>query len=238
MQVQFPSPAATDYVEGRLRTIPTESPDVQYSTLERQPDTLLEHDPPSNSVGQQNDLEGLSVKPTDANDLTIAPISIDSRSRNLVADSMIDFENLQFDDESFLEDILLCQFSYNPPGLTVASSPVPDTGPAVNLPGLPDDIVQLDVGDPPNDTGQKVYGNPNCAVQITTNELEVFHAKLMIADVDGTLANFQKPSLSRSLRCIIAYFQHFDPHAPFIHYASFSISTEHRMSPSIKILLR
>lgn len=142
--------------------------------------------------------------------------------------SMIDFSDLQFDDESFLEDILLCQFAYNPSGLTVPPSPTADARSSINLPDCADVMVQLDASEPPNDAGQKVSVNPNCAFQITANELELFHAKLIIADADGTLDNFKKPSLSRTLRCMIAYFRHFDPHAPFIHYASFSVSTAHR----------
>lgn len=143
-------------------------------------------------------------------------------------DSEIDFPDLQFDDESFLEDILLCQFAYNPSGLTVPSSPAAEARSFINLPDYTDDLVQLDASELPKDAGQKVNVNPNCAFQITANELELFHAKLIIADADGALGNFKKPSLSRTLRCMIAYFRHFDPHAPFIHYASFNVSTEHR----------
>ncbi|KAK5046984.1 hypothetical protein LTR84_006926 [Exophiala bonariae] len=227
IQVQFPSPAATDYVEGRSRTIPVESPNGQYSPLEQQGFTILKYNAPSNPAQQRSDLEDISMATPDAACAHIAATSLGSQIPNPVGDSMIDFENLQFDDESFLEDILLCQFSYNPPVLTVASSPVPEIAPTIGLPELPDSIAPLEISHPPNDAGQKSNGNPNCAIQITSNELEVFHAKLLISDVDGTLSNFHKPSLSRTLRCMIAYFQHFDPHAPFVHYASFSISTEH-----------
>lgn len=230
MQVRFPSPAATNYVDGRQRNIPVDSPSGHHSTLPRQADTLLGCNPPSNSVQQLSDLDGISMTTPDALSTIIAPASIGSDARNPMGASMIDFESLQFDDESFLEDILLCQFSYNPPGLTVASSPAAEAGPLIGLPDCTDDIIQVDVSEPPNDGGQKVDGNPNCAIQITANELEVFHAKLIITDADGVLANFKKPSLSRTLRCMIAYFRHFDPHAPFIHYASFSVSTEHRES--------
>lgn len=147
-------------------------------------------------------------------------------------DNTLDFSDLQFNDETFLEDVLLCQFTYNPSGLTIPSTPTASTMPVTNVGEDPENIPQLNGDEPSNDAGvsisQKSSLNSNSAVQITPDELELFHANLMIADAGGDLAHFKKPSLSRTSRCIIAYFQHFDPHAPFVHYASFNVSKAHR----------
>ena len=156
--------------------------------------------------------------------------STGSAAPNTIADGAIDFSNIQFDDETFLEDVLLCQFTYNPSGLTVPSTPIMDPRPLTNLTDCLDDVLELDTIAQPSNADQRVNTHAHSTFQITANEFEIFHAKLVTAEIDGTLGRFKKPSLSRTLRCIIAYFRHFDPHAPFIHYASFSILTSHRKS--------
>lgn len=140
----------------------------------------------------------------------------------------MDFSAFQLDDESFLEDVLLCQFSYNPSGLTIPSTPTLAALPMPSITDYADAIAQLDSTELSEGNGIKLSPNPTSILQITQDELELFHAKLTVTDAEEGLANFKKPSLSRTLRCIIAYFRHFDPHAPFIHYASFNISTAHR----------
>lgn len=141
---------------------------------------------------------------------------------------LMDFSAFQLDDESFLEDVLLCQFSYNPSGLTIPSTPTIAALPMPSIVEYTDVITQLDTNELSDSTGNKINANSTSILQITQDELELFHAKLTITDAEEGLANLRKPSLSRTLRCIIAYFRHFDPHAPFIHYASFNISTAHR----------
>ncbi|KAJ9639748.1 hypothetical protein H2204_003541 [Knufia peltigerae] len=142
-------------------------------------------------------------------------------------DGLMDFSAFQLDDESFLEDVLLCQFSYNPSGLTIPSTPTLAALPMPSITDYADAIAQLDSTELSEGNGIKLSPNPTSILQITQDELELFHAKLTVTDAEEGLANFKKPSLSRTLRCIIAYFRHFDPHAPFIHYASFNISTAH-----------
>ena len=142
---------------------------------------------------------------------------------------MMDISDFQLDDETCLEDVLLCQFTYNPSGLTIPSTPTAAALPAiVDVAECQDPTLPLNSNDLPNGANQKFSPGPMAALQVTPDELRLFHAKLTIADAEECLVSFKKPSLSRTLRCIIAYFRHFDPHAPFIHYASFNISTTHR----------
>jgi hypothetical protein len=103
--------------------------------------------------------------------------------------------------------------------------------PATSIDQDPIDPIQLDDVEPSHVAiSQNTNTSSKSTLQITADELELFHAKLTIADKDGDLGLFKKPSLSRTSRCIIAYFRYFDPHAPFVHYASFSISKSHRQS--------
>ncbi|KEF59861.1 uncharacterized protein A1O9_04709 [Exophiala aquamarina CBS 119918] len=233
LQFQFPSSSATELFESRSRSLPVGSPNGQFPILEPHLDQPQSYNLPANNAQQLNFLDRTSRTIADSlNTANVAPTSIGSPAHNPMPDSVIEFPDLQFDNESFLEDVLLCQFAYNPSGLTVPSSPAAETRFLINLPDCTDNIVQLDASELPKDagsldTGQKFNVNPNCAFQITANELKLFHAKLIIVDADANLDNFKKPSLSRTLRCMIAYFRHFDPHAPFIHYASFNVSTEH-----------
>jgi hypothetical protein len=147
-----------------------------------------------------------------------------------VPDSTLDFTDFQFSDDAFLEDILLCQFTYNPSGLTVPSTPTATAASLASAEDIPNFLPQLTVTTPIHSHERECRKSPaaKSALQVTSTELEAFFAKLSLADVDGDLGHFQKPSLSRTSRCIISYFRYFDPHAPIVHYASFSIAKTHR----------
>ncbi|KAJ9606189.1 hypothetical protein H2200_009150 [Cladophialophora chaetospira] len=148
---------------------------------------------------------------------------------NPMPSNVLDFSDFQFDDEAFLEDVLLCQFTYNPSGLTIPSTPTAAVIPVTGVEDVSDNLPQLSDSEPVQDVSiaQRVTPLLKSAIPVTADELELFHAKLTIADKDGDLSQFKKPGLSRTSRCIIAYFRYFDPHAPFVHYASFSISKTH-----------
>jgi hypothetical protein len=144
------------------------------------------------------------------------------------ASNLLDFSTFQFNDETFLEDILLCQFTYNPSGLTVPSTPTAPSALVTNMDEIPNNLLPQSgaEGSQRLTAGEDITSTS--ALVITADELELFHANLMTANGEGDLNHFKPPSLSRTLRCIVAYFRHFDPHAPIIHYASFKISTAHR----------
>ena len=152
--------------------------------------------------------------------------TLDSSATVALADHTLDFSNFQMDDEGFLEDTFLCQFTYNPSGLTIPSTP---TAPGMDLLSI------LDNQDSSIHPSVKVFTSENgskaishSALQVTHDEHRLFLATLA-ADVSNSgLHRLQRPSISRMQRCLIAYFRHFDPHAPFIHYASFSVAKTHR----------
>lgn len=185
----------------------------------------------SGTFARQLQIYSQSTSRTQGDEMN-ASTSAASMGGGSAVDNTLDFSDIQFNDETFLEDVLLCQFTYNPSGLTIPSTPTASTMPMTNIGEYPENISPLNGDEPSHEVGvgvgQKPNVSSNSAVQITPDELELFHANMTIADGGGDLAHFKKPSLSRTSRCIIAYFQHFDPHAPFVHYASFNVSKAHR----------
>lgn len=186
--------------------------------------TQMDFNPPTD-FGSCVDPDG--TVPT--HELAIAspvPTALVSSATDALPDHNFDFSNFQLDDVGFLEDTFLCQFTYNPSGLTIPSTP---TALALDITNSLDDgdsSVQPSTKPFTSDNGSKA--NSRSALQVTHDEHRLFLATLAPDDANSDLHRFQRPSISRMQRCLIAYFRHFDPHAPFIHYASFSVAKTHR----------
>ncbi|KPI41947.1 uncharacterized protein AB675_5498 [Cyphellophora attinorum] len=172
-----------------------------------------------------NVIDGLSVTPVSNHDVQLQQLPFQPE----VLQQPVDFSF----EAMFLEDTLLLQnFAYNHSGLTEPSTP---THRAQVLPALPPtglDALQAAVSDAgsPARADRSVHD----ALQITAADLQGFHANLDRADPAGDLQDFRRPTLSRTLRCLIAYFQHYDLHTPIVHFASFKISDAH---PSLVLIM-
>lgn len=139
--------------------------------------------------------------------------------------------DFSFDEDMFLEDTLLFQFAYKS-GMTIPSTP---TNRGTVLPILPPnelDTLHSVLSDA--ESPARVDRSVHDALHITANDLQGFHQNIDRADIAGDLRGFRKPTLSRTLRCLIAYFQHFDLHTPIVHFASFKISDAH---PSLVLVM-
>ncbi|KAK4940366.1 hypothetical protein LTR10_019472 [Elasticomyces elasticus] len=164
------------------------------------------------------------------------PTTLVSSATGALPDHTLDFSNFQLDDVGFLEDTFLCQFTYNPSGLTIPSTPAALALDITNSLDDGDSFVQLNTKVFTSENSSRV--NSHSALQVTHDEHRLFLATLAAEDANSDLCRFQRPSVSRMQRCLIAYFRHFDPHAPFIHYASFSVAKTHRSwLPMLKLNL-
>lgn len=135
----------------------------------------------------------------------------------------MDFSGFPFDDNVFLEDSLLFQFNYNHSGLTVPSTPNPYNASS----GTGNYTSGLQVVTPESAATSRVETSVHNALEVNAEDLHAFYENLDRFDEEDDLSDFQRPSLSRTLRCLVAYFQHFDPHTPLVHFASFSVAESH-----------
>lgn len=144
----------------------------------------------------------------------------------------LDYDTFAFDQEMFLEDTLLFQFNYNHSGLTIP--PTPTQAPA-QLSTLPEASIRpFQLATPESVSELRSTTGVHNALHISADDLLQFHNKIALADPDGHLSHFRRPSLSRTLRCLIAYYQHFDLHTPIIHFASFKVAEAH---PSLVLVM-
>ena len=182
---------------------------------------LIEPRPPVPTGPENHDFETTNPQPN----ISDPSISMMPPTTNPVPSTM-EFPSFSFDEDMFLEDTLLFQFNYNHSGLTIPSTP---NLPGVSLPNISDSsITSIQLATPESAPDLRPDTSVHNALHINTDELQMFHAKLTDADPHGDLHQFRRPSLSRTLRCLIAYFQHFDPHTPIVHFASFKIYETHR----------
>lgn len=147
-------------------------------------------------------------------------------STNMIQSDPTDFSNFLLYGGEFLEDAFLRQITYSSSGLTIPPTPIVSSATIANATDLQDTTHQL--ATPESSIGARHKGTTSNVLHIAPEELDIFHAKLTASAVVGGQLHFRRPSLSRTLRCIIAYFRHFDPHCPIVHYASFKISETHR----------
>jgi len=159
-------------------------------------------------------------------DFAPAARSILGSPANLMQTNLDDGFDLSLTDDIFLEDTFLHHFTYDASGSALPTIPAPTP---VATPVATSDMMNAhsETTQPgPSEAAQESEYRPvhSNALQIEPHELETFHTKLAQCDINGDLAAFKRPGLSRTLRCIISYFRHFDPHTPIIHYASFKIS--------------
>ncbi|KAF7544652.1 hypothetical protein G7Z17_g9779 [Cylindrodendrum hubeiense] len=138
-----------------------------------------------------------------------------------------------FDDLGFLEDFLLPDTSMIPGN--IASMAYEDEC----MPGLPS-WDNIGLGSHPSrvtlPTFQTTVSNvrgklsePSYFQVLSTNnyEVEEFRKQLYCTCPHDLLRSFRFPSRSRIVRCIVAYFDHFDPHTPIIQHAKFSLCGTH-----------
>ena len=149
-------------------------------------------------------------------------LSFDQTLSGRIPETM-DFSAFPFEEDVFLEDSLLFQFNYNHSGLTVPPTPDPYNGSN----GFDNSTSGMQVVTPESATTSRVEASVHNALEVTAEDLHAFYENLDQADEEDDLSDFQRPSLSRTLRCLVAYFQHFDPHTPLIHFASFSVGESH-----------
>ncbi|KAK7409634.1 hypothetical protein QQX98_008149 [Neonectria punicea] len=136
-----------------------------------------------------------------------------------------------FDDLGFLEDFLLPDTTMFPGHL--ASMAYEDEAEA--LPALPAwDSIDLaaNPSQAPLSTFQAVAPNargklsePSYFRVLSTScyEVDEFRKKLYCNYPHEVPNSFRFPSRSRIVRCIVAYFEHFDPHTPIFQHAKFSL---------------
>jgi hypothetical protein len=153
----------------------------------------------------------------------LRPLHTGSQTGSAAQQLPPEISDFTFDDDIFLEDPLLFQFNYNHSGLTIPPTPTQAaaSGPAEQH------ISQLQLATPDSCADTRASSSVLNALQITQDELQDFHDNIYEADGGHDLQDFRPPSLSRTLRCIIAYFEHFDPHTPIVHFASLNISKSH-----------
>ena len=156
---------------------------------------------------------------SDGSNLTLMP-DLGFRC-DIVPPSSMDYS---FDEDMFLEDSLLFQFAYNHSGLTIPSTP---TTRHQYLQNLPPDLTPIQTALSDSESPARADRSVHDALQITVGDLQGFHGNMDKIDSAGDLTYFRRPTLSRTLRCLIAYFQHFDLHTPIVHFASFKISEAH-----------
>lgn len=65
------------------------------------------------------------------------------------------------------------------------------------------------------------------ALHISAEDLNVFSAKVRAIDAFGTITSFPIPRRPRIVRALTAYFEYFDPHAPFVQHATFNLRETH-----------
>ncbi|ETN39746.1 uncharacterized protein HMPREF1541_05972 [Cyphellophora europaea CBS 101466] len=174
---------------------------------------LLEHDQSDNQTGVSRGYG--------SNDLHQHGMALDAGT----AQQSVNYSDFAFDNDMFLEDTLLFQFNYNHSGLTIPSTP---NQPSTSLPMIPESSINpLQLATPESVSDVRSVTAVHNALQITLDELQIFHSSINEADPGGVLKQFRRPSLSRTLRCLIAYYQHFDLHTPIVHFASLKISDAH-----------
>ncbi|KAH7018826.1 hypothetical protein EDB80DRAFT_185215 [Ilyonectria destructans] len=138
-----------------------------------------------------------------------------------------------FDDMGFLEDFLLPDTTMIPGRL--ASMAYEDE----SMPGLSawDNIgLACNQNKVPLSTFQPTVPNVRSKISepgyfrvlsTTDYEAEEFRKKLHCICPHQILHSFRFPTRSRIVRCIVAYFDHFDPHTPIIQHAKFSLCETH-----------
>ncbi|PNS15931.1 hypothetical protein CAC42_4332 [Sphaceloma murrayae] len=140
------------------------------------------------------------------------------------------------DEFLFLEQSFLPNFEFDPGNLYQDDSAL--TFP-VSKPGRLHPEILLERTEPstpaPSDGSEAIDnlgGRPGelalrSGLVITEEEVDAFTRQLRQVDTYGRLRDFVPPSKARLSRCLSAYFDYFDPHAPIIHRPTFNLRNSH-----------
>ncbi|KAJ5174157.1 uncharacterized protein N7482_000034 [Penicillium canariense] len=109
--------------------------------------------------------------------------------------------NIELDEDmAFLEEFLFPEYTFNR-----KSIPAPAPAPGI----IPEKLEE----------SSYVH-----ALFISPEDVAEFEKHFIEADSRRQLTNFVFPRQSRIIRCLTAYFEYFDPHAPIIQHATFSVA--------------
>lgn len=138
-----------------------------------------------------------------------------------------------FDDMGFLEDFLLPDTTMIPGCVTSVTSENESTlVPSIDDGGMGrcQNLLSLSALQTTTTSNLREESSEPSYLKVlsTSNrEIEEFRKILYCICPHGLLQSFRFPSRSRIVRCIVAYFDHFDPHTPIIQHAKFSLCGSH-----------
>lgn len=139
----------------------------------------------------------------------------------------------EFDDLGFLEDFLLPDTTAIPGIITSLAfgeedMPVLPSWDNIGLGSHPSRVTLPNFPTAASNVRGKLSEPSYFQVLSTSNyEVEEFRKRLYCICPQDLLHSFRFPSRSRIVRCVVAYFDHFDPHTPIIQHAKFSLIESH-----------